>query len=95
MKPYLVTTQHRGVFAGLLADDADINARTLALKDARMLINWRNKKGVMSMAHEGPVKDCKVSSPADIPALHDVTGVFAITESAWDAWISAPAGEQL
>ena len=95
MKPILVTTQHRGVFAGLVEDDADLSARTLSLKEARMLINWRNGKGVMSMASEGPVKDCRVSAAADIPVLHDVTAVFDITAEAWAVWTSAKTGVQL
>lgn len=86
MKPILVTTKHRGVFAGLIEDGADLTATTLALADARMAIYWGTTKGVMELAETGPTDKSKISAPADIPVLHDITAVFAITDEAWRAW---------
>ena len=88
MKAIMVTTEHRGVFGGLVPDDQDMNARTMALKDARMAIRWGTSKGVMELAHTGPTKDSLISAPADIPALHDITAVFDITDKAWKKWNS-------
>lgn len=88
-KPILVTTAHRGVFAGLVPVDADIGAKTLALWSARMAIYWGTTRGVMELAETGPTSKSKISAPADIPALHDITAVFAITDAAWAKWKAA------
>lgn len=86
--PYLITTAHRGVFAGLV-DPATINQDTLRVEGAKMAIRFGTTKGVMELAHTGPTSDSRISAPADIEALHNVTGVFAITDAAWAAWCKA------
>ena len=86
MKPVLVTTKHRGVFGGLVPAEQDMEARTIALKDARMAIRWGTSKGVFELAHTGPTSSSKISAPADVPALHDVTAIIDITEEAWTKW---------
>lgn len=88
-KPILVTTQHRGVFAGLVPEDQDLNARTMSLKSARMAIYWGTKHGVAQLAATGPTSNSRIGAVADIPALHDITAVFAITDEAWEKWQSA------
>ena len=88
-KPILVTTAHRGVFAGIVSADTDLGATTLALKSARMAIYWGTTKGVMELAETGPTSKSKISAPADIPVLHDITAVFEITEAAWAKWVAA------
>jgi hypothetical protein len=89
MKAVLVTTQHRGVFAGLVPDDQDMNARTIALKGAKMAIAWGTTRGVMELAHTGPNSRSRISLPADISALHDITAIFDIRGEAWEKWLSA------
>ena len=89
MKPVLVTTAHRGVFAGLIDDDQDIDAKSMPLKTAKMAIYWGTTKGMMQLAHTGPTSSSKISAPADISALHDITAIFNITDEAWDKWQSA------
>lgn len=89
LKPVLVTTAHKGVFAGLVPDDTDLTARTLALKNARMAIYWGTTKGVMELADTGPTSTSRISAPADIPVLHDVTAVFHVSEAAWAKWMAA------
>jgi hypothetical protein len=89
VKPILVTTKHRGVFGGLVPDDQDLAAPTMALKEARMAIRWGTTKGLMELCDTGPTKSSKISAPADIPVLHDITAVFDISEKAWKAWTSA------
>jgi len=89
MKPVLVTTQHRGVFAGLIADDQDLSARSMPLKSAKMAIYWGTTRGVMELCLTGPTSYSKISLPADIPMLHDVTAIFDIAPEAWAKWESA------
>lgn len=89
MKPVLVTTSHRGVFAGLVPSNQDMTARTLALTGAKMAIYWGTARGVMELAQVGPNSKSKISAAADIPALHDVTAIFTITPEAWARWETA------
>lgn len=90
MKSVLITTQHRGVFYAEVEDTTDLSERTLKnLKNARMAINWRNGKGVMGLAGDGPDSQCKIGKPADIEILHDVTAVFSVTDEAKEKWMSA------
>lgn len=89
MRPILVTTKHRGVFAGLVPVDQDLAATTMALKDARMAIYWGTEKGVMQLAATGPTDSSRISATADIPVLHDITAVFDITQEAWTKWTAA------
>lgn len=86
MKQVLVTTAHRGVFAGEIADDQDITAKSMPLKNARMAIYWGTTKGVMQLCATGPTSSSKISAPADIPVLHDITAIFDITPEAWAVW---------
>ena len=86
MKAIMVTTQHRGVFFGFVPDDQDMTARTMSLKDARMAIYWATTKGVAELAHVGPNASSKIGSPADIPALHDITAVWSVTDAAVAKW---------
>lgn len=85
----LVTTQHRGVFAGLVPADQDLTAKTMGLKNARMAIYWGTTRGLMELCDTGPTSSSKISAPADIPVLHDITSVMLITDKAWKKWQSA------
>jgi hypothetical protein len=85
----LVTTQHRGVFAGEIDDDQDLAAKAMPLKGARMAIRFGTTKGLLQLAETGPTGDSRISAPADIPMLHDITAVFAITDEAWAKWQAA------
>jgi len=89
MKNVLVTTQHRGVFAGQIADYQDLAARSMPLTGARMAIRFGTTKGVMQLAETGPTSNSMISAPADIPMLHDITGIFSITDEAWAKWQAA------
>lgn len=88
MKPVLVTTVHRGVFAGLIPDDQDLTAKSMPLYDARMAIRWGTTRGVMQLAATGPTPESRISLPADIPMLHDITAIFTVTPEAWAAWLA-------
>ena len=89
MKAVLVTTAHRGVFAGLISDEQDIAAKAMPLKQAKMAIYWGTSKGVMELAHSGPNSKSKISLAADVTMLHDITAVFEITAEAWAKWLEA------
>ena len=86
MKQVLVTTAHRGVFAGQIDDEQDVAAKAMPLKNARMAIYWGTSKGVMQLAESGPTSSSKISAAADIPMLHDITALFSITDEAWAKW---------
>lgn len=89
MKPVLVTTQHRGVFAGLIPVDQDLSVKALALQGAKMAIYWGTTRGLMELCDTGPTSKSRISAPADIPMLHDVTAIFDISEKAWEKWNKA------
>lgn len=86
MKTVLVTTAHRGVFCGLIPDDQDMSAKAMPVLEARMAIYWGTTRGVMELAETGPTSKSKISAKADIPMLHDITALFAVTPEAWAAW---------
>ena len=88
-KPVLITTQHRGVFAGLIPVDQDLSVKAMPLKSARMAIYWGTTKGVMELCDTGPTSKSRISATADIPMLHDITAIFDISEKAWDKWNKA------
>ena len=85
----LITTKHRGVFAGELDEGQDLTATDMPLRNARMAIRFGTTKGLMQLAETGPTKNSKISAPADIPMLRDITAVFAITDEAWAKWQAA------
>lgn len=89
MKQVIITTQHRGVFAGEIPDDQDISAKAMPLKNAKMAIYWGTTKGLMELAETGPTSKSRISAPADIPMLHDITAVFGISKKAWEKWQKA------
>lgn len=89
MTPVLITTSHRGVFAGLVPEDTDMTARSLPLGQARMAIKFGTTKGVMELAETGPTAKSKISAAADAPMINDITAIFAITDKAWEKWKTA------
>lgn len=89
MKPVLITTQHRGVFAGLVPNDQDMTARSMPLQSARMAIYWGTEHGVMQLAETGPTESSRISATADIEMLNDITAIFTVTDEAWEKWKTA------
>ena len=71
----LVTTQHRGVFFGLLEAPLDEQARTIALQKCRNVIYWSGKRGFLGLASHGPEDGSRVGSEARRVLLHDITSV--------------------
>lgn len=85
-KPVLVTTSHRGVFAGLAPATQDLTAETVVLDDCRMAIYWGTTKGVFELAATGPTSKSRISAPADRVGLRAVTAIADITPEAWAKW---------
>jgi len=84
-KAVLVTTKHRGVFFGYI-DPETLTNSTVALTDARMAIRWGTTQGVQQLAATGPTDSSKIGAACPIPALHDVTAVFAVSKEAQEKW---------
>lgn len=85
----LITTQYRGVFAGEIDDAQDLSAKAMPVRGARMAIRFGTSRGLLQLADTGPTPDSRISAPADIPMLHDITALFAITDEAWAKWQAA------
>lgn len=84
----LVTTKHRGIFAGTLVGDA--SSEELVLHNARNCIYWRNGKGFLGLASDGPDETCKIGSAVEGNLkLYDITSIAECSEGAEKAWKSA------
>ena len=83
----LVTTAHKGVFAGY-AQKTD--GATIKLRAARNCIYWTAAvKGFLGLAATGPDNSCKIGPAADIE-LRDITCVAEVTDAAAQKWEAAP-----
>jgi len=87
MKNVLITTKHRGVWFAQVDKGMDLTTPTLTnLKNCRMAIYWGTNKGLHQLCETGPTPSSKISNPADISVLHDITAVFDVTDKATKAW---------
>ena len=83
----MVTTEHRGVFAGYATDTS---GEIIALRAARNCIYWSSDvKGFLGLASTGPTEDCKIGPAADIE-LRKITAVASVTPEAQAKWEQAP-----
>ncbi len=89
-KMYLVTTSHRGVFAGELADDADKSNKTLTLLNCRNVIHWSGEQGFLGLAANGPQPTDRIGSIAIEVLLHDVASVTLCSDAAAQEWRALP-----
>ena len=89
MKAILITTQHRGVFFGMVAEDQDLMARTMGLKGARCAIYWGTTRGVAELADTGPTIKSIIGAAADLEAIHDITAVWSVSNKAAKKWQDA------
>lgn len=83
----LVTTEHRGVFAGFASNtDGD----SITLRAARNCIYWSSDvKGFLGLASDGPSRSCKIGPAADL-TLRKITAVAEVTPEAQAKWEAAP-----
>ena len=87
-KYLVVTTAHRGVFAGFGKPTTN---KTIRLTDARMCVYWSaDVKGVVGLASDGPTSGCKIGPAAPAITLQDVTSVMEASKKAEDAWTKQP-----
>lgn len=85
----LVTTQHRGVWFAQVPVGTDLTPKTLTnLLNCRMAIYWGTTKGLQQLCQTGPTESSKISDPANIPVLHDITAVFQVTDNAAAVWLN-------
>jgi hypothetical protein len=86
----VVTTSHRGVFAGRVEkNDGD----QITLLDARMCIYWSSAvRGVVGLAKTGPDARSRVSPAAPRVRLNGVTSVIECADEARQAWEAEPWG---
>lgn len=84
MRHVLVTTLHRGVFAGYLESEDD---KTVVLTQARCGIRWNTTGGFLELAEKGPNKESKIGSVSPRLKLHDVTSISDCTEVATKNWL--------
>ncbi len=88
VKHVLITTARRGVWYAQVDEQKDLTPTTLTdLKNCMMAIKWGTTKGLQQLCNTGPTDSSKISAPADIPVLHDVTAVFSITDKAAEKWM--------
>jgi hypothetical protein len=86
----LVTTAHRGVFAGYINGGYSPGDAVIHLSRARNVVYWpTGNKGFLGLASMGPLSGAKVGPPADIE-LRDITCVAQCTGDAVAAWERAP-----
>ncbi len=86
----VVTTEHRGVFAGCVEDDTKLPAE-ITLSDAQLCVYWsKETRGVLGLAATGPNADCRIGPPVPLATLCQITGVFDATKIAEDKWRAAP-----
>jgi hypothetical protein len=86
----VITTSHRGVFAGYL--EGEPTKERAVITQGRCCLHWRDTRGFIGLAVNGPNDLCRVSPAAPRLELHDVTSVVTCTDEAREAWEAAPWG---
>jgi len=87
----VVTTEHKGVFAGYLNGAQDTDAKTISLTEAQMCVYWTSDiGGVLGLASSGPSKSCRVGPAVPKITLQGVTAVIDATKEAETAWQRKP-----
>jgi hypothetical protein len=83
----LVTTAHRGVFAGYATDTS---GQAIKLRQGRNCLYWSSDcKGFLGLAATGPTHGCRIGPAADIE-LRNITSVSEVTDAAREAWEKSP-----
>ena len=89
-KAVVVTTQHRGVFFGYLADESGAPAR-LKMTAVRNCIYWeKSLHGFIGLATDGPTSGCRVGPAAGEMTLFDITAIVDATPDAVEKWEASP-----
>lgn len=86
-KYVLVTTLHKGIFAGILTAKDGKNSCTL--EQARNCIRFGTTDGFLELADKGPNSNSKIGSVATEIELWDLTSYAVCTDAARKAWEAA------
>lgn len=82
----LVTTVHKGVFAGWGKPKLGLGD-TITLTQTKMCIYWSaGCKGVLGLAVVGPIPGCKISPAVESIILTGVTSVSELSQAASIQW---------
>lgn len=81
-RPVIVTTKHRGIFAGLLDNATPTEAEIVQLERCRMAVSFKGT-GAVGLAN-GPTGRVSGMSPAS--TIRDVTAIFDMSDDGWSAW---------
>lgn len=84
----VVTTVHKGVFAGY---GVPTDGKTIRLEQAQMCVYWSSvTHGVLGLAAQGPGRECKIGPPVPAITLQDVTSVTEASPEAESKWRAQP-----
>lgn len=85
----VVTTEHRGVFFGIVEDDAQAPAQ-ITLSECRNAIYWNEGiKGFLGLTVSGPKAGCRIGPAAPRTTLYKCTSISDCTPEAVAAWRAA------
>lgn len=88
-KPVVVTTEFRGVFFGIVEDDAKAPGQ-ITLSGARNCRYWSaDVDGFVGLATKGPTPQCTIGPAVPEMTLYKITCVMPCTEEAAKAWEAA------
>ena len=89
-QPYMVTTEHRGVFMGWMEPIESFPAE-VRLENARMCVYWpAENHGVGGLVKDGPKKGARVGPAAPSVLLNGITGIWDISTEALERWEAEP-----
>lgn len=85
-KAVVVTTKHRGVFFGYVADDSKAPAQ-ITLTGVRNCVYWpATVRGFLGLSVSGPLQGSRVGPSAPEMVVYDLTGIVSCTPEAVKAW---------
>ena len=84
MKNVLITTKHKGVFFGQVAEDCDLSQETIrGIQRPVMVIRWRTNEGLLGLTNDFNESEVLLSKEgAEIEILHGVTMITTVEEAA-------------
>jgi len=81
----VVTTEHKGVFFGYVADESKLPAQ-VTLTQARCAVRWLNGRGFLGLSSVGPQQGSRVSPPTQSLVIYKVTSVADCSTEAVKQW---------
>lgn len=87
----IVTTEHRGVFFGLMEDPSP-NATEATLEDVAMVIYFGTTEGLGQLAATGPTDKTKLSARVPKWHLRKITSVLETSDVAASSFVARMGG---